>query len=139
MPVGPASATAEKRETMAEMAASLLALEGEKIEVVPDTEAGKKSIMSDADLDVLLDRSEEVFKGRGAGWTSAAAAAGAGEEKAKKGGKGKKAKREDADEEGEGEGEGGDRTGLFEVYEAPKDEGNEALARMMAEDEPAES
>lgn len=137
MPVGPASATAEKRETMAEMAASLLALEGEKIEVVPDTEAGKKSIMSDADLDVLLDRSEEVFKGRGAGWTSAAAATGASEEKAKKGGKGKKTKREDADEEGESE--SGDRTGLFEVYEAPKDEGNEALARMMAEDEPAES
>lgn len=129
MPVGPASAAAEKRETMAEMAASLLALEGEKIEVVPDTEAGKKSIMSDADLDALLDRRKEVFEGRGAGWTSATA----GAEKAGKGGKGgKKAKDEDG-KDGEG-----DRKGLFEVYEAPKDEGNEALARMMAEDEPAE-
>lgn len=135
MPVGPASAVAEKRETMAEMAASLLALEGEKIEVVPDTEAGKKSIMSDADLDALLDRRKEVFEGRGAGWTSATGNGGASGEKAGKGGKGKggkKAKNED------GEDGKGDRKGLFEVYEAPKDEGNEALARMMAEDEPAE-
>lgn len=126
MPVGAAPAAAEKRETMAEMAASLLALEGEKIEVVPDTEAGKKNIMSDADLDALLDRRKEVFEGRGAGWTSATA----GGEKAGK--SGKKAKKED------GEDGHGDKKGLFEVYEAPKDEGNEALARMMAEDEPAE-
>src|SRR5258705_7593209 len=31
-----------KKETMAEMAASLLRLEGEKIEVVPETKEGKK-------------------------------------------------------------------------------------------------
>lgn len=116
MPVGSTSSATDKRETMAEMAASLLALEGEKIEVVHDAEAGKKTIMSDAELDVLLDRSDEVFKRRGAGWNSA--------------------KDVDSKAMAKGQKVAHGKEGMFEVYEAPKDEGNEALARMMGEDEP---
>src|SRR5579871_6084509 len=59
-----------KPETMAEMAASLLKLEGEKIEVVQNTEAGKAGILSDEDLEMLLDRRPEVFLDRGKGWAS---------------------------------------------------------------------
>ena len=58
-------------ETMAEMAASLLRLEGEKIQIVPDTAAGKAGVISDGDLEKLLDRRPEVFVDRGKGWTSA--------------------------------------------------------------------
>lgn len=65
-----AASTRSKPETMAEMAAALLKLEGEKIQVVPDTAAGKASVISDEDLDTLLDRRPEVFSDRGKGWTS---------------------------------------------------------------------
>ncbi|KAH7926002.1 hypothetical protein BV22DRAFT_1063947 [Leucogyrophana mollusca] len=58
------------RETMAEMAASLLKLEGEQIEVVPSTAEGKAGLFTDAELEMLLDRSDAVFEGRGKGWTS---------------------------------------------------------------------
>jgi len=54
------------------MAAALLRLEGEKIEVVPDTKEGKQGVLSDADLDVLLDRRPEVFVERQKGWISGA-------------------------------------------------------------------
>ncbi|THH31280.1 hypothetical protein EUX98_g2915 [Antrodiella citrinella] len=92
-----------KPETMAEMAASLLRLEGEKIQVVPNTAAGKASVISDENLDTLLDRSPAVFVDRGRGWTSAETIGQAG----------KKA--------------------VFAVYEAPAHEGNDALADMMGE------
>jgi ATP-dependent DNA helicase len=65
-----AAASSGKAETIAELAASLLKLEGEKIEVVPNTDAGKAGVISDEALDALLDRSPEVFAGRGVGWTS---------------------------------------------------------------------
>ena len=65
----PSAAASTKRETIAEMAASLLRLEGEKIEVVPNTKEGKQS---DQDLDILLDRSPGVFTDRGSGWSSKA-------------------------------------------------------------------
>jgi len=55
------------RHTIAEMATDLLTLEGEHIEVVQSTAAGKRSVISDAELDVLLDRRKEVFEGRGVG------------------------------------------------------------------------
>jgi ATP-dependent DNA helicase len=51
---------------MAEIASSLLRLEGEKIEVVSNGD----SVISDEDLEVLLDRRPEVFAERGEGWTS---------------------------------------------------------------------
>ncbi|KAF8196975.1 SNF2 family DNA-dependent ATPase [Pholiota molesta] len=117
MPAGGAAAPAAKRETMAETAAALLRLEGEKIEVVPATTAGKQSVLSDEDLDVLLDRRPEVFAERGLGWTSG--------------------RRERVVGEGAEAGaavEGG-RKAAFAVYDAPLDEGNDALAKMMEEEE----
>lgn len=105
----PASAASRgKPETMAEMAASLLKLEGEKIDVVPNTEAGKASVLSDDDLEVLLDRSPEVFADRGKGWTSGKAA--------------------------DDELESGKRKAAFAVFDGPVDEGSDALAKMLGED-----
>ena len=123
-PIG-SNAKAETRQTIAEMAAQLLELEGEHIEVVQSTAAGKRSVISDAELDMLLDRRKEVFEGRGVGWKS---------------GKGRAAtsssvygaetpRRHRADADG----------GLFEVYEAPVDEGNDALAHMLGEDDASAS
>lgn len=104
----PASANRGKPETMAEMAASLLKLEGEKIDVVPSTEEGKASVLSDEDLEVLLDRSPEVFADRGQGWTSG--------------------------KSGEGELEVDGKKVAFAVFEGPVDEGNDALAKLFGED-----
>lgn len=115
---------------MADLAASLLRLEGEKIEVVPNTKEGKQAVLSDADLDVLLDRRPEVFAERGLGWTSGgggggAAATGVGVVQAGTVGG-------SADERG---GMGRGRKAAFAVYEAPVEEGNDALAKMLGEDE----
>ncbi|KAF9066436.1 SNF2 family N-terminal domain-containing protein [Rhodocollybia butyracea] len=96
-----------KNESMAEMAASLLRLEGEKIDVVPNTTEGKANVLTDAELDALLDRSPEVFTDRGKGWTS-------------------------ADASGTVE---GSKKAAFAVYEAAINEGNDALAMMLGEDE----
>ena len=100
-----ATAASNKKETMAEMAAALLRLEGEKIDVVPDTKEGKRGVLSDADLDVLLDRRPEVFAERQKGWVSGAA--------------GGVAEDRDVDHAAIG---GGKKT-AFAVYEAPVDEG----------------
>ncbi|KAL1683249.1 SNF2 family N-terminal domain-containing protein [Schizophyllum commune] len=66
-----APTAAARAATMAEMASALLQLEGEKINVVADTKEDRASVLSDADLNKLLDRSPEVFAGRQKGWTSA--------------------------------------------------------------------
>lgn len=97
---------------MAEMATSLLKLEGERIEVVPSTAAGRASVLSDKDLDMLLDRSKAVFEERGRGWTSEAAQAASN---------------------GKTEKEVGSEA--FAVFEAPVDQGNGALANMLGENE----
>ncbi len=93
------------------MAADLLRLESEKIDVVPDNEEGKHQVLSDRHLDLLLDRSPEVFESRGLGWTS------------------HKTDEDVID---------GDRDqtqeAAFAVYERPADQGNDALASMMADD-----
>ncbi|KAH9970340.1 SNF2 family N-terminal domain-containing protein [Russula compacta] len=121
-PIGGGAKAGEARQTIAEMAAQLLELEGEHIEVVQSTAAGKRSVISDAELEMLLDRRKEVFEGRGVGWKSGAAA--------------KDIKRDGANAcagtipAGRGDAE----SGLFEVYEAPADEGNDALAHMLGED-----
>jgi ATP-dependent DNA helicase len=121
-PIG-SNAKAETRQTIAEMAAQLLDLEGEHIEVVPSTAAGKRSVISDAELDMLLDRRKEVFEGRGVGWKSGAEAAkGRANSGANGGVSTPRRRRANAD------------GGLFEVYEAPVDEGNDALAHMLGED-----
>jgi ATP-dependent DNA helicase len=107
------------------MAAQLLELEGEHIEVVPSTAAGKRSVISDAELEMLLDRRKEVFEGRGVGWKSGAAAAKArANTGAYNGGAETPRRHRRADADG----------GVFEVYEAPVDEGNDALAHMLGED-----
>lgn len=108
-----------KPGTMAEMAASLLELEGEKIDVVPNTAAGKASVLSDEDLEMLLDRRPEVFANRGKGWTSAG--------------------KVPVGENGESGGVWSDiqingKKAAFAVYHAPVDQGNEALANMLGED-----
>lgn len=88
------------------MAASLLKLEGEKIDIVS---AGDK-VISDKDLDALLDRSPKVFTERGKGWGQTA---------------GDAAQDRPAD----------DSKTAFAVFEQAKDEANEGLARMMGEDD----
>ncbi|OCH85851.1 hypothetical protein OBBRIDRAFT_739131 [Obba rivulosa] len=108
----------QKPETMADMAAALLRLEGEQIEVVPNTDAGKANVISNVELDMLLDRRPEVFTDRGKGWTSASNATKPENVLA----------HEDADAKG--------RKTAFAVYEAPIDEAGDILAGMMdTEDE----
>ncbi|KAJ7093359.1 SNF2 family N-terminal domain-containing protein [Mycena belliarum] len=70
----PAAAEAGRRTTMAEMAADLLRLEGEQIDVLPADPGvrGGADVLSDADLEALLDRTPAVFADRGTGWRSAA-------------------------------------------------------------------
>jgi ATP-dependent DNA helicase len=102
-----AVAVAGAKGDAAQDTAALLALEGEQIEVVPSTAAGRAGVLSDADLDALLDRSPEVFAERRQGWAHAKAPAD-GE------------KREGA---------------AFAVFEAPVDTGNGALANMLGEEE----
>jgi ATP-dependent DNA helicase len=56
---------------MTDLAAELLKLEGEQIDVVTNTSAeGKKRVLCDEDLAMLLDRSETVFADRKKGWKS---------------------------------------------------------------------
>ena len=122
-PIGGGAKAGEARQTIAEMAAQLLELEGEHIEVVQSTAAGKRSVISDAELDMLLDRRKEVFEGRGSGWKSGAAAKDATKADGVTARAGTAhAGRDDAE------------SGLFEVYEAPADEGNDALAYMLGDD-----
>ncbi|TEB25773.1 hypothetical protein FA13DRAFT_1756533 [Coprinellus micaceus] len=111
-----AATTSSKRETIAEMAASLLRLEGEKIEVVPNTKEGKASLLSDKDLNMLLDRSPEVFADRGKDSSPSPSATSS---RRKRGARVAEAK--------------GTRA-AFAVYDAPVDEGSDALAKMFGED-----
>ncbi|KAG1729304.1 SNF2 family N-terminal domain-containing protein [Suillus paluster] len=67
----PGQSGAPAMQSMTELAADLLKLEGEKIDVVTNTSVeGKKRVLSDEDLDMLLDRSEAVFTNRKKGWKS---------------------------------------------------------------------
>jgi ATP-dependent DNA helicase len=118
----PAAAASTKKETMAEMAAALLRIEGEKIDVVPNTKEGKQGVLSDADLDVLLDRRPEVFSERRKGWISGAggvAQDGMDEDES------------DVDHAAVGAG----KKATFAVYEAPVEEGNDSLSKLLGEEE----
>lgn len=66
----PGQAGRTKADNIADMAAALLKLEGDHIEVVPETREGKEGVLSDRDLGMLLDRSESVFTDRQKGWSS---------------------------------------------------------------------
>ncbi|PVF96711.1 hypothetical protein CPB86DRAFT_786641 [Serendipita vermifera] len=102
----PAGQTTKGKESIRELAQQLLELEGEKINVVTESD----QIISDSALNALLDRSPEVFSGRTTGWTSKAVKAMDGKKKKEK----------------------GDAT--FEVYEQKLDEASEGLAKLMGED-----
>lgn len=60
-----AAAGRGKTKMMVEMAASLLRLVGEKIDVVLNTAEGKAGVLSDGDIEMLLDRLAEMFMDRG--------------------------------------------------------------------------
>lgn len=104
------------KASLAEIAASLLKLESEKINVVPNTEAGKTNVLSDADLDILLDRSPAVFADRLKGWTSATVDA--------ENGKKQKLIQEKQKTKA-----------AFEVFESATDETNDTLAKLMGEND----
>lgn len=129
MPIGGSAKAGEARQTIAEMAAELLELEGEHIEVVQSTAAGKRGIISDAELDMLLDRRKEVFEGRRVGWKSGKAVAKSGGAKASPSSSSPSRASTVTPRRS-----GGADSGLFEVYEAPADEGNDALAHMLGEE-----
>ena len=107
---------------IAEAAAQQLELEGEHIEVVQSTPAGKRRVINDSELDILLDRRKEVFEGLGVGWKGGAA--------------GKDAKRDGVNARAgmTRAGRGYVDSGLFGVYDAPADEGTDALAHILRED-----
>lgn len=110
----PTSLKGAGNESLADLAAALMKLEGEKIEVVPNTKEGKTNVLSDADLDVLLDRSPEVFEEKGETKRSSSSSKSATMERTKKGG-----------------------AAAFEVYVPTKHSGNDALARMMDDEDGA--
>lgn len=71
-PTMAAEKPATKQQTMAQVAADLLRLEGEQIKVVPKGETGKKTVLlSDEELEMLLDRNLNEMANREQGWNSA--------------------------------------------------------------------
>jgi ATP-dependent DNA helicase len=119
----PSAAASTKKETMAEMAAALLRIEGEKIEVVPNTKEGKQGVLSDADLDVLLDRRPEVFSERRQGWISGV------------GGVAQDGRVDQDVSVVDHAAVGAGKRATFAVYEAPVEEGNDSLSKMLGEEE----
>ncbi|KZW04148.1 hypothetical protein EXIGLDRAFT_737823 [Exidia glandulosa HHB12029] len=90
----------QNNATAADLASSMLRFEEEQVEVVGRGD----TILNDEQLDVLLDRSPEVFTSRGKGWS------------------------------GEGKGADAKAGATFEVFETAQDEGNDALANMLGEE-----
>ena len=119
----PAAAASTKKETMAEMAAALLRIEGEKIEVVPNTKEGKQGVLSDADLEVLLDRRPEVFSERRKGWISGGVAQDGVDQQ------------DVSVSDGDHATVGAGKRTAFAVYEAPVEEGNDSLSKMLGGEE----
>ncbi|KAK2460488.1 hypothetical protein APHAL10511_007494 [Amanita phalloides] len=123
-----AAAAGGGAKTMAEMAAAILKLEADQIEVVPPSKAGKikYQVLSDEELDMLLDRSAEVFAERGKGWSNV---------RRKEHAQMETDERKEEEEVERAVGVDGKKA-AFAVYEAPKADGNvdDALARMLGED-----
>lgn len=106
----------KEKESLAEIAASLLQLESEKISVVQDEDAGKTTVISDKELNVLLDRSPSVFAERNVGWRSS-----------------EKTRPAIRDAQSP-------KTTAFEVFESKaENDGNDALAAIMGEQEVEDS
>jgi len=72
VPIGGSTKTGEAPQTIEEMTAQLLELEGEDIELVQATAAGKCGIISEDEFEMLLHRHAEVFEGCCVGWKSSA-------------------------------------------------------------------
>lgn len=142
-PAAAAGAPSGGAKTMAEMAAALLKLEADKIEVVPppsDGDESKYQVLSDEELDVLLDRRPEVFVDRGKGWTNVRRLKKTDMEmdKVKTDAQGEEDEQEENEEEEEERAvDVNGKRAAFAVYEAPKENGdvNDALARMLGEDD----
>lgn len=123
-----------KAEVLGEMAATLLKLESEHIEVVPSTREGKRGVLSDEDLDMLLDRSEAVFLDRGKGWSAGGGVVVARDTDT--------AGKPTPGEEGDGKDGAGataavpqvGKRAAFAVYEAPVNQANEWVTKIMGED-----
>ncbi|KAI6018221.1 SNF2 family DNA-dependent ATPase [Pisolithus microcarpus] len=123
-----------KAEVLGEMAATLLKLESEHIEVVPSTREGKRGVLSDEDLDMLLDRSEAVFLDRGKGWSAGGGVVVARDTET--------ASKPTLGEEGDGKDSAGaaaaaqqvGKRAAFAVYEAPVNQANEWVTKIMGED-----
>jgi ATP-dependent DNA helicase len=122
----PAAAASTKKEIIAEMAAALLRIEGEKIDVVPNTKEGKQGVLSDADLEVLLDRKPEVFSERRKGWISGSAGGVVQHDGMMD---------QDVSSDVDYAAVGAGKKAAFAVYEAPVDEGNDSLSKMLGEEE----
>lgn len=102
---------------MAEMAAEMMKLDADKIEIVSGIEEEGQQVLSDKDLEVLLDRRKEVFRDRGKEWN------GRGEEVVANG---------DGDVEMEGVVEP-ERKARFGVYVGREEDGDDTLAGLMGE------
>lgn len=113
-----------KQETLAEMTAALLKLESEHIEVAPVTKEGKRSLLSDKDLEMLLDRSDAVFSNRGKGWSAGGGIAHT---------EGRPEGKIDEDRKDATSTVPGKKT-AFAVYEAPTLGTNEWVANIMGEE-----
>ena len=108
---------------IAEMATQLLEFEGDRIKVVQNSAVGKRGIISYSELNMLLDRRKDVFEGRRVSWKSGKAS--------RSGVKGSSSSSRASTASPR---RGGADGGLFEVYEAPTDEGNDALAHILGEE-----
>jgi len=107
-PTMAAEKPATKQQTMARIAADLLRLEGEQIKVVPKGEVGKKAVLlSDQELEVLLNRNLDEMANRGKGWNSAGV---------------------------DLEDSGTNATAAFAVFNGPTEQdGSDAMSRLMGE------
>ncbi|WVO17665.1 hypothetical protein L204_105362 [Cryptococcus depauperatus] len=99
----------EGKESVTEMAKALLDLEGEEINVVSKDD----QIISDQDLEILLDRSPAAFA-RQKGWSAGLASTASSDVRSEQLKKGEKTR--------------------FEVFESQKEDGEGGLARMFAGD-----
>lgn len=100
---------------MAEMAAEMMKLDADKIEIVSGIESEAEQVLSDKDLEVLLDRRKDVFRDRKKDWD------GKGEEA---GVVAAAAEIEAVEDE---------RNTRFGVYEGHDDNGDNMLAGLMGE------
>jgi len=127
VPIGGSAKAGEARQTTAEIAAQLLELEGKRRAHRNRAEHGRGQARHHRRCRTrpLLDRRrKEVFEGRRVGWKSGKATRSGVKNSSST------SSRVSTASLWRGAADGG----LFEVYEAPTDEGNDALAHMLGEE-----